>query len=139
MIGVKSGSVIPGTDRGDTQRKLETVSKAGVQLTVNMDRAEHECVFLRDMLRSNNTAENICCLSIREKPLSSTCFSHFIISAIVVYSSDRSPQSARLSLAADPVTKLCVVLSHTSFSNIHPGSLLAQVPSLGDTHCKTFI
>ncbi|KAJ7782186.1 hypothetical protein B0H14DRAFT_3507243 [Mycena olivaceomarginata] len=41
-VGVKSDSVVPGTERGDTQRKLDTVHKAIVPLTINMDSAEHE-------------------------------------------------------------------------------------------------
>ncbi|KAJ7862953.1 hypothetical protein B0H14DRAFT_2575177 [Mycena olivaceomarginata] len=40
--GVKAASVLPGTERGDTQRKLETVRKPTASVVVNMDSEEHE-------------------------------------------------------------------------------------------------
>ncbi|KAJ7797199.1 hypothetical protein B0H14DRAFT_2619206 [Mycena olivaceomarginata] len=42
LVGVKSTSMLPGTQRGNTQCKLETVLKVPTPITVNMDSAEHE-------------------------------------------------------------------------------------------------
>ncbi|KAJ7801010.1 hypothetical protein B0H14DRAFT_3490075 [Mycena olivaceomarginata] len=42
VAGVKSTSVLPGTERGDTQAKLETLRAPSSNITVNMDREEHE-------------------------------------------------------------------------------------------------
>ncbi|KAJ7822653.1 hypothetical protein B0H14DRAFT_2598436 [Mycena olivaceomarginata] len=42
VAGVKSASVLPGTERGDTQAKLEMLRAPSSNITVNMDREEHE-------------------------------------------------------------------------------------------------
>ncbi|KAJ7715695.1 hypothetical protein B0H14DRAFT_3522544 [Mycena olivaceomarginata] len=53
--GVKSTSVLPGTERGDTQAKLETMRKPSADITVSMDTEEHEQFMLfKNSLKSSH-------------------------------------------------------------------------------------
>ncbi|KAJ7788617.1 hypothetical protein B0H14DRAFT_3503969 [Mycena olivaceomarginata] len=56
--GVKSASVLPGTERGDTQAKLETL-RTPSNITVSMDREQHE-QFMLFMNSKKSTPKQVC-------------------------------------------------------------------------------